>query len=717
MSRTKSTVGGRKQGQRDAATVGLLENIASNLWWSWNPDAVALFEYADAKTFVASGRNPIVTVRELSTARRKELSADPEYAAEVARVHGEFQAYLAGKTWFDRKYGQRGTGKIAYFCMEYGLHESLPLYAGGLGVLAGDHLKSASDLGIPLVAIGIYWRRGYTRQWIDEQGRQQDRYPVLPLEDMPVREVTTQRGKPLRIKVPMGDGSIIAGAYRMDVGRIPLYLLTVDVTENRPGPRRLVDMLYSGNRDMRVRQEILLGIGGWRLLKALGIPVTACHLNEGHAAFLSLERIAERVQAGEKFRKAAAEITNTSVFTTHTPVPAGNEEFEPKLVDEYLSQYADAMGIDHEAFHDLARVKPGNKKEKFGMTPLALHTSRYCNGVAALHGAVARDMWQPLYPGTKAKDVPIGHVTNGIHLRTWLHPQMGALLDDFLGEGWESEQDNAKRWAKVAKIPDEALWELHLQLKESFIEECRRYLPKMELGKRKLTLPESGLDPNILTIGFARRFASYKRAALIFTDARRLASILGNRKRPVQIVFAGKAHPADGDGKAIIQQVIKQTLSPRFRGKVVFLEDYEMGLARHMVAGVDMWLNNPQRPKEASGTSGMKPALHGGLNLSILDGWWPEACNGKNGWAIGKGANHDGTKTADRRDAEDLYRVLERQVVPMYYDRGADGLPHRWIACMKNALATIPPVFNSHRQVKEYLTKYYLPAMKSGRKA
>jgi starch phosphorylase len=613
-------------------------------------------------------------------------------------------------------------------------------------VLAGDHLKSASDLGLPLAAVGILWRRGYTRQWIDKAGRQQDRFPLLRQVDTPIRQVTGTRGRPLRIRLPMDDHAIASGAWRLDVGRVPLYLLTTALPENRSRDRHLVDVLYSGDRDMRIRQEILLGIGGWRLLRALNIPVAAWHLNEGHAAFLSLERIAERIHAGRSFRKSLGQVFNTSVFTTHTPVPAGNEEFDPALVDRYLGHYVETMGITHKVFRDLARVRHGNDHEPFGMTPLALRTSRYRNGVAALHGAVARQMWRDLYPGKPVDRVPIGHVTNGIHLRTWLHPQMAALLEDFLGEDWESRQDDPKLWKRVLQIPDEALWDLHVNLKRELIAACPAHLPKAGsagsirkllggMGKRstarltrddsedhgqaalaRATHYSSALNPEALTIGFARRFATYKRAALIFTDPDRLARIMSDAERPVQIIFAGKAHPADTDGKAVIQQVIHFTRSPAFRGRVVFLEDYEMGIARQMVAGVDVWLNNPQRPREASGTSGMKPALHGGLNLSILDGWWPEACNGRNGWAVGRGEDHNGTKTADRRDAAHLYRLLDREVVPMFYDRDSSGLPRRWIACMKNAMASIPPFFNTHRQVKEYFTKYYLPALRNARR-
>lgn len=711
MAKTRKQLSQRRP---TANAIELLREMAHNLWWAWNSDAVALFEYADARTFERSGGNPIVTLRKLPARRRRELLADNEFIAETARVHRRLEQYLIGPAWYERKYGKRDLGKIAYFCMEYGLHESLPLYAGGLGILAGDHLKSASDLGLPLVAVGIYWNKGYTRQRIDADGRQQDRFPRLPLQDTPLREVTNRRGRPVRIRLPFGDQTVWAGAYRADVGRIPLFLMTTDLPENSPRNRKLVDVLYSGDRDSRIRQEILLGIGGWRLLHGLGLPVTAYHLNEGHAAFLTLERIAEAIKGGSTFRRTLGHVAATSVFTTHTPVPAGNEEFDPGLVDRYLNHYLERMGVTHETFHDLARIEPGNHRENFGMTPLALRTSRHCNGVAVLHGAVAREMWQPLYADRDVDDVPIGHVSNGIHLRTWLHPQMGALLDDFLGDDWHLRQDDPRTWKGIADIPDAALWDLHLSFKRELIDMCCRRMARTPARRAGASAGKAPLlGPEALTIGFARRFATYKRAALIFSDSDRLARILCAPNRPVQIVFAGKAHPADDDGKRLIQRIVRFSRMKKFRGRVVFLEDYEMGVARRMVAGVDVWLNNPQRPREASGTSGMKPALHGGLNLSILDGWWPEGFNGKNGWAIGHGEDWSGPKS-DQRDAAQLYRILERQVVPMYYQRDTQGIPRRWIASMKNALMSIPVFFNSHRQVKEYLTKYYLPAMRRG---
>jgi starch phosphorylase len=707
----------RTPAARTSAVFEQLSEIAGNLWWSWDPRATTLLARVNPTAYRASDQNPVVALRKLSAARRRTLIADAEFVCEVQAVHGDLCRYLRARPWYAQAHGQGPRGVTAYFCMEYAVHESLPLYAGGLGVLAGDHLKSASDLGLPFVAVGIYWKKGYTRQRIDKHGKQTDRFPALATRDTPLVELSTRSGRPLRLKIEMGGDTVVAGAWRMDVGRVPLYLLDTDLAVNKRADRTLTHVLYSGDRDTRVRQEILLGIGGWRLLRALGVKVACCHLNEGHAAFLSLERIVERMrEKGESRASATRYVTNTSVFTTHTPVPAGNEEFDPALVDRYFAAWPEKLGMTHDAFHDLARVKPGNAKENFGMTPLALRTSHYANGVAALHGRIARDMWKPLWPGRPVSKVPIDHVTNGVHVQTWLHPHMAAMLDEFLGDDWPDHQDRTATWSHCKHIPDEALWELHQQLKEELIAFCRQrvraQISRSRVAGMKAAEADRTLDPNALTIGFARRFAPYKRATLCFREPGRFAKILNDGKRPVQIIFAGKAHPADEGGKAIIAELMKYARSPRFRRRVVFLEDYEMDVARHMVAGVDVWLNNPERPREASGTSGMKPALHGGLNLSILDGWWPEGYNRRNGWAIGKGENHDGTKAADRRDAAQLYRLLEKELVPLYYKRNANGIPTAWIARMKDALMSIPPVFNTHRQVKEYLTKYYLPAMR-----
>lgn len=714
MARTTSRQTSIAKASIDPVTT--LQSVARNLWWTWNPKAVELFDQANHDDFVASDRNPITALNRISARRRRELSADAEFVKRTVAVAAELRRYLRAKTWFQEKY-KRTRGKIAYFCMEYALHESAPLYAGGLGVLAGDHLKSASDLGLPLVAIGIYWKKGYTRQHIDAAGQQADEFRSLTPKDTPFELVTQKSGNPLRLRIPAGGGVINAGVWRCDVGRVPLYLLDTDIADNTQRDRRLTHVLYSGDRDTRIRQEILLGVGGWKLLEALKINIHCCHLNEGHAAFCSLERIAQRRKSkGESFKQALKRVADTTVFTTHTPVPAGNEQFDVDLVDQYLKSLPRRMGITKDEMLDLARVRPGDATEAFGMTPLALRTSRFANGVAALHGKTARRMWKPMYPKKKLSAVPIGHVTNGVHLDTWLHPRMSDLYAKVFGENWRERQDRAATYKPISKLADDELWRLHQQLKLELIHFCRARLKDQMRRSRVagMTLADADriLDPKALTIGFARRFAPYKRAALIFSDLKRLAKILNNRSMPVQIIFAGKAHPADTDGKALVQKVVEYSRMPRFRKRIVFLEDYEMNVARHMVAGVDVWLNNPQRPKEASGTSGMKPALHGGLNFSILDGWWPEGYNRRNGWAIGKAVNHDGTKRADKRDVAALYRTLEKEIAPLYYHRSANGLPVQWINRMKNAIATIAPQFNANRQVKEYLTKYYMPAMR-----
>ncbi|HUU82038.1 MAG TPA: alpha-glucan family phosphorylase [Phycisphaerae bacterium] len=691
--------------------------LAYNLWWSWDAGAGALFESIDPGLWAAVEHNPVALLRGLSTARQRELAADRRFMAELRRTHRRMRAYLRARTWFRRQHGRKAHGCIAYFSMEYGLHESLPVFAGGLGVLAGDHFKSAGDLGLPLVGVGMFWRQGYTRQRISPAGRQSDAYDRLSPDNLPLTKARSRAGRPLRIRIPMGANTVVARAWRLDVGRTPIYLLDTHLPVNPPGQRKLTHRLYSGDRDTRIRQEMVLGIGGWRLLRALGLPVLGCHLNEGHAAFCSLERVAEiMLDTGCDFAPAARRVAAATVFTTHTPVPAGNETFDPKLVTRYFKRECQRFGITTDELLALGRVGSDNEDQAFGMTPLALRLAGRANGVSRLHGQVSRQMWHDLWPKRSVDRVPVGSITNGIHLRTWLHPRMADLLDEYLPAGWCDHQDRAAIWSAAMKIPDDRLWALHLELKAELLEFVRARL-RAQLGRyrasaRKTAAAGANLDPEALTIGFARRFAAYKRATLIFSDLQRAEQIINHAERPVQIIFAGKAHPADREGKALVAGIAKQARAPRFQGRVVFLEDYDMDIARHMVAGVDVWLNNPRKPQEASGTSGMKPALHGGLNLSILDGWWPEACkDGVNGWAIGTGRDHDGTEAADARDAQELYQRLEGDVVPLYYDRRPGKPPGKWIRCMKRALASIPPAFNSHRMVKEYLRRCYLPIL------
>ena len=734
------------------AVFDVLTELARNLSWTWRPETVRLFESIDPGLWRRCEHNPILMLQRVKKPRLAALAVDRAFLAAVRQASCGLRSYLRPRSWFDHRYGRNVHGRIAYFSMEFGLHESLAIFAGGLGVLAGDHCKSASDLGVPLVGVGMFWRQGYTRQVIDARGGQTDRYDRLDPAGMPLAPVVDRAGRPLCVRVPIDSDMVAARAWRLDVGRVPIYLLDADVPQNPPRHRRLTDRLYSGDRDTRIRQEILLGIGGWKLLRALGLPAEVCHLNEGHAAFVSLERIAEVVQGGGVFREAARSIAATTVFTTHTPVEAGNETFEPKLVEKYLHRYCEQLGIDFAELMALGRVDPADASEPFGMTPLALRLSKRRNGVSKLHGRVSQKMWRRLWPRRSVERVPIGSITNGIHLRTWLHPKMAELFDEYLPAGWEDRQDERAVWAASKRIPDERLWGLHQDLKRELIAFVRARLGGQEgagesfafagkdsrgrgcetldcLGLRRGRQGRAGfshqqgqgfshqrvmgLNPDALTIGFARRFAEYKRATLLFSDLRRAARLLNDAARPVQVIFAGKAHPADMGGKALVAKIVEFARSPRFTGRVVFLEDYDMEVARHMVAGVDVWLNNPRRPQEASGTSGMKPTLHGGLNLSILDGWWPEACmDGVNGWAIGAGQDHDGRPASDKRDARLLYERLERDVVPLYYHRDRGGLPRAWIRCMKASLATIPAVFNSHRMVKEYLRRYYLPAMR-----
>lgn len=694
-----------------------LESLARNLQWAWTPQAPALFAELDQDLWQECEHNPVRLLQQLKPARRRALESDRVLRTRVSGLRRRMKNYLAAATWFERQPGAPAAGHVAYFSMEFGLHESMPIFAGGLGVLAGDHLKSASDLGLPLLGVGMFWREGYTRQVINAVGTQSDRFDRRRPDELPIRLVTDRSGKPLRISVPVNSDTVVAQAWRLDVGRLPLFLLDTHLPENPPRHRKLTDRLYSGDRDTRIRQEMVLGIGGWRLLRELKLPVTVCHLNEGHAAFCAVERMAALIEGeGLDFTAAARRVAETTVFTTHTPVADGNETFDPALVARYLRRYVEKLGLDFAEFASLGRIDPTDATEPFGMTPLALRLSAYRNGVSRLHGQVSRAMWHGLWPSRPVDKVPIGSITNGIHVRTWMHPKMGELLDEFLPEGWEEQQDRRGTWAAARRIPDERLWSLHQELKRDLIDfVVRRAATDRNGSRRALPPPTINLDPEALTIGFARRFAAYKRANLIFHDLGRAERLISRADRPVQIIFAGKAHPADQAGKALVAQVVAAAASPRFRGRVVFIEDYDMAAARHLVSGVDVWLNNPRRPEEASGTSGMKPTLHGGLNLSILDGWWPEACSdGANGWAIGEGLDHDGTARADRRDARCLYHRLEQDVVPLYYRRDCGGLPRDWLRHMKESLAAIPAVFNSHRMVKEYWRRYYAPALRKG---
>ena len=670
-----------------AAVRDALATVAGNLWFTWLPGARALFEELDPERFAALDHNPTALLAELSDA---ELAAraGAEFLERVERVLAEFEAEASRRTWWERR-GEDDRFCVAYFSCEFGLDESLPIYSGGLGVLAGDHLKSASDLGVPLVAVGLFYRNGYFRQRLDASDWQAERYPDndperLPvfLEQLsPVVELADESGRlvPVRARV-----------WRVQVGRTPLYLLDTDVEGNPDWARTITDKLYGGDREHRLRQELVLGVAGVRMLRELGVNPTVFHLNEGHSAFLQLERLRELVEDGRLAREAALQrLRASTVFTTHTPVPAGNEVFDAALVERNVAELVKRCGFTWDEFVALGRTEPD--ESGFGLTPFALRTSTYANGVSALHGEVSREMWQCLWPGRSIAQVPIGSVTNGVHARTWITDELDVLL------GTEEDMGTPD-FARAYELDDEALWRVQRNARGALL----RFM-------RSRGLPGS-FDPEALTIGFARRFATYKRADLIFSDHARLGRLLADDERPLQIVMAGKAHPADEGGKALIQRVVAFARSAESNGRVVFLPDYEMTLARYLVQGVDVWLNNPRRPLEASGTSGMKAALNGVVNVSILDGWWVEGYSPETGFAIGTDGIAADDTAQDASDADALFAVLEKQVLPAYYDRDERGLPPQWLGLMCNSIAQLGARFNTNRMLVEYVDRLYLPA-------
>jgi starch phosphorylase len=662
--------------------LGALGELATNLWFSWNPDARALFARLDRVVWEAVGRDPVAALARMPQEALRSAAADPGYVAELARVHGRMREELAARSWYEEWHEADADALVAYFCCEFGLDASLPIYSGGLGVLAGDHLKSASDLGVPLVGVGLLYEKGYFRQAITGDGRQSERYPANDPEGMAITLGRRPGGTPLEVRVDLAGEQVRVHVWRVQVGRVPLYLLDSDVDGNSGPARDVTGVLYGGDREMRIRQEMLLGVGGVRALAALGRAPTVFHLNEGHSAFLALERVRALVAAGSSIEEARALVRASSVFTTHTPVPAGNEVFDPDLVRRYLGGLAGEMGLEVRDLLELGRIDAGDTG--FGMTPLALRTAARANGVSALHGEVSRAMWRPLFPGRSTREVPIGHVTNGVHPGTWRDP------------------------AVTADLPDEELWAAHRRGVDRLVRFAR---PRWGEG------PGSELDPDALTIGFARRFATYKRAGLLFHDPERLARLVTDRERPVQFVISGKAHPADAGGKALIAEVVQRSKDPRLAGRIVFLPDYDMGSARILVQGVDVWLNTPRRPMEASGTSGMKAAMNGALNLSVLDGWWAEGYSPEVGWAIGGTEVHPDEERQDAADAEALYRLLEEAVVPCFHDRDAGGLPRTWIGMLRAAMALGESRFSTHRMLREYTEALYLPAHRDGRHA
>jgi starch phosphorylase len=704
----------RAVGQFVAPVHQRLAALARNLWWSWDDESVTLFRALDPVLWPACNHNPIELLQRIPSdqldLRVSQLALD----GRINQAYRRLQEYLASKhTWGSRHASVLGARPVAYFSAEFGLHESIPIYSGGLGILSGDHVKSASDLGIPLVGVGLYYDQGYFRQRLDVNGWQQEDYINVEHHLLPI-EPATHDGVPITVEIETRTGRLIARVWRVAVGRSTLLLLDSNVAGNSPEDRQLTARLYGGDQRVRIRQELLLGVGGIRALHALGISPGVVHLNEGHSAFASLELVRRRMESeGIDVEAATGRVSSQVVFTTHTPVPAGHDRFSAGLIEEHLGPLRDALRLSPDALLALGRVDPQNHGEEFCMTVLALKMSHRTNAVSSLHGQVSRAMWRSLYPGTREERVPIGHITNGVHVNTWLAPQMRLIYDRHLGAQWTG-RTSERMWDVIDGIDDGELWEAHQALKTHLIQAVRRRVVAQAERRGEasalLTQLRRALTPDALTIGFARRFATYKRANLLLQDLEALGDLVNDAQRPVQLIFAGKAHPHDGPGKTVLQQVAAMTRTPRFLGKIVYVEDYDIGLGRHLVQGVDLWLNNPRRPLEACGTSGQKVVLNGGLNLSVLDGWWAEAYDGLNGFAIGQGETHSSAEVHDARDARALVHVLQTQVVPLYYERDRDGLPREWIARMKRAIRTLGWRFGAERMVMDYVQRMYIPA-------
>jgi starch phosphorylase len=704
----------RAVGQFVAPVHRRLIAIARNLWWSWDDESASLFRDLEPVLWLRCDHNPIALLQRIPVDQLEVRVSQLALHGRINQAYRRLQEYLTSKdTWGARHASVLGARPVAYFSAEFGLHESIPIYSGGLGILAGDHLKSASDLGIPLVGIGLYYDQGYFRQRLDRDGWQREEYIDVDDQLLPI-EPATHAGVPITVDIETRTGRIVARVWRIAVGRNTLLLLDSNIDGNSPEDRELTARLYGGDQRIRIRQELLLGIGGVRALAALGISPGVVHLNEGHSAFASLELVRRRMETeGTGVDEAMRRVASQVVFTTHTPVPAGHDRFAIDLVEEHLGPLRDAIGLSREEFLALGRVNAHDDAETFCMTVLALKAGHRANAVSSLHGHVSRAMWKPLYPGSREERVPIGHITNGVHVRTWLAPQMRLVYDRHLGARW-AERSSDSLWEAIEQIDDGELWETHQTLKTGLIHDVRRRIFEQaeRRGEAAATVAQLRrvLSPDALTIGFARRFATYKRAGLLFQDLETLGVLLNHPQMPVQLIFAGKAHPLDGPGKAVLQQVARLTRDPRFLGKIVFIEDYDIDVGRHLVQGVDVWLNNPRRPHEACGTSGQKVILNGGLNLSVLDGWWAEAYDGLNGFAIGRGATHSSTEVHDARDADALLTTLRSEVVPMYYERDRDGLPREWIGRMKRAIRTLGWRFSADRMVMDYVLKAYIPA-------
>jgi glycogen phosphorylase len=695
--------------------ISRLGELSQNLYWTWTPQARALFRSLDPDLWEETGHSPVILLRDIPQARLEECARDQDYLKEYRAVIRDFDAYLSGSLWYGGAY--RGKEHVyAYFCAEYGWHEGVALYSGGLGVLAGDHTKAASDLGVPLVGVGLWYPEGYFHQRVAADGQQEAVYLRKSPYDLPL-ELVTKDGAEVRVSVSFLGRDVQLRAWKITAGRVPIYLLDTDVPENDPEDRALLRRLYGGDQRTRIAQEIILGMGGVRLLRALGVAPTTWHMNEGHSAFMALERCRELVEQGLSFEAAREAVAANTIFTVHTPVAAGNDAFPFDLMSHFFNGFWHALGLSQHEFLELGRHDHG-WGPVFSMPALAIRFSSGRNGVAELHGDTTRRLWRSLWPGVPVDEVPIGHVTNGVHAATWVAPEVQALVSEVLPRDWRARLDDAEMWSAVRGVDAAALWEVRKTLKAQSVRFLRRRVLKQltRQGATPTAMHGTGdlFDAGALTIGFARRFATYKRATLIFRDLDRLARILGNPERPVQLVFAGKAHPADKPGQELISIIHNLSSDERFKGRILFVEDYDMAVGRALTRGCDVWLNNPRRPLEASGTSGQKAAMNGLLNLSILDGWWPEGYDGLNGWAIGEEQTYADETRADLADADALYDLLEREVVPLYYDRDERGVPQGWLTRAADAIATVSPAFNASRMVKDYVREYYAPASERG---
>ena len=698
-----------------------LKELSYNLWFSWHPEVAALFRRLDIDLWEATYHNPILFLGKVSQNKLDDAARDEGFINQLDLIYRSFKRYMKESSHFDHQLDKPIDFTIAYFSAEYGISECLPIYSGGLGILSGDHLKSASDLNLPLVGMGLMYQYGFFHQQLNADGWQQESYKENDFLNMPLNITSDKEGAPLKISVRMKGRTVKVQIWRAQVGRISLYLLDTNLPENNPEDQKITAQLYGGDREMRLRQEIILGIGGVRALHILGIEPAVLHMNEGHSALASLERIRFLMKEKKlKYSEAFEVVYASNVFTTHTPVPAGNDQFSTKLIEVYLGNYIKELNMTMKDLLAMGRQNCNDDNENFGMTVLAIKTSAQINCVSKLHSEVSRKMWAKIWPDLPVKDIPIVPLTNGIHVPSWVSHDIRILFDRYLSSRWIEDPDNEKVWEGVKNIPDSELWRTHERHRERLVGFCRRRLRDQIAQKggtqKEIDSATEVLNPSALTIGFARRFATYKRGDLLFNNLEKLATLLNKPDQPVQIIFAGKAHPADNPGKEVIKNIVQATKDPRFRNSIVFIEDYDINVARFLVQGVDVWLNTPQRPLEACGTSGMKAAANGALNLSVLDGWWCEAHNGQNGWAIGNGEVLDDQKYQNEIEADKIYDLLENELIRLFFYRSNDGLPRHWIARMKNSMATICPVFNTHRMLEEYSNKFYITAAATWKK-